>query len=188
MHHMYVGLVKVTLSTYTTRLKVREMNMRRLNVTVCARHCGLHTQKYWTTNFFLFLLSLFKSLMLRIHQKFKAQARKKTLASVCNTHTHTHVDKIDCFIHVKNNYFFYKLLHLTIDIKATIPGTLCRNIELGVIFAKHLSCSKAVFFDPHVRFFIPFWRKICLKSFGKIDSSLDFRMLNSIRFFKGCRM
>ncbi len=39
-------------------------------------------------------------------------------------HPHTCADKIDCCIHIKNN-FIYNLLQHTIDIKATIPGTLC---------------------------------------------------------------
>jgi hypothetical protein len=47
---------------------------------------------------------------------------RNTLAGV---HSHTHADKIDHFIHQKNNYFIYNLLQLTIDMKATTPGTLC---------------------------------------------------------------
>ncbi len=61
--------------------------------------------------FYLFLLSLFEPPMLRIHQKFKAQARKNTFR---RTFSHTYVDKIDHFTHIKNNTSFYKLLQLNI--------------------------------------------------------------------------
>ncbi len=47
-------------------------------------------------------------------------------AGVCSrAFYHTRADKIDRFIHIKNNNFIYNLLQLTIDIQATIPGTLC---------------------------------------------------------------
>jgi hypothetical protein len=56
---------------------------------------------------------------------------QKSLAGGRNKHagvsSHTHVDKIDHFIHIKN-YFTFNLLQLTIDIKAMIPGTLCMTI------------------------------------------------------------
>jgi hypothetical protein len=52
-----------------------------------------------------FSFALSEPLMLRIYQKFKAQARKKHLpACVANNagmRSHTHADKIDCFIHIK---------------------------------------------------------------------------------------
>jgi len=41
--------------------------------TVCARNCGLHSQKYWTTNFLLFLLSLFVPLKLGIYKKLRPE-------------------------------------------------------------------------------------------------------------------
>ncbi len=56
---------------------------------------------------------------------------RKTLAGARNTLArvgfHTHADKIDHFLHIKNYNFIYNLLQLTIDIKAMIPRTLCSD-------------------------------------------------------------
>jgi hypothetical protein len=41
---------------------------------------------------------------------------------------HTQADKIDHLMYKKNNYINYNFLQLTIAIKATIPGTLCRLV------------------------------------------------------------
>jgi hypothetical protein len=67
-------------------------------------------------------------LKLRLELEIKARACVPAHVRICQcVHSHTHADKIDCFIHIKNNNFIYNLLQLTIDIKAMIPGTLCRT-------------------------------------------------------------
>ncbi len=65
------------------------------------RDRDVHKQWYQTEFFFSFSFTLSEPLMLRIHQKFKAQAfagTHNTLAGVCS-HTHD-TDKIDRFIYI----------------------------------------------------------------------------------------
>ncbi len=75
--------------------------------TVCARNCGLHTQKYQTNNFFLFLLSLFEPLQLGI---FKKKLRPKPICQ---------------HAFVFPGVFSWFPAHIYYFIRVTIPGTLC---------------------------------------------------------------
>ncbi len=61
-----------------------------------------------------FSFALSEPLMLRIHQKFKAQAREKHERNKhASVRSHTHADKIDRFVHIKKIISFtiyYSLL------------------------------------------------------------------------------
>ncbi len=83
------------------------------NATLCVRDRDVHKQWYETKFFFSFSFTSSESLMLRIHQKFIAQA----LARARNTHML--IRQIVLYT-IKNNISFYELLQLTIDIKVTI--------------------------------------------------------------------
>jgi hypothetical protein len=65
------------------------------HATECAGNCGLHTLKYQTNNFFLFLLSLFEPLKLGIFKKNKAQAHLPLCVCVSR---HAYVIPSTCFL------------------------------------------------------------------------------------------
>jgi hypothetical protein len=82
--------------------------------------------------FFSFSFALSEPLTFRVYQKFKSQARITRLPVLILTHTHA--EKIDHLMNQKNNNFIYNLLKLTMAIKATIPGKLCRVNLLMMVF------------------------------------------------------
>jgi hypothetical protein len=62
-----------------------------IHFTVCVRDRDVHKQWYQTEFFFSFSFTLSEPLMLRIHQKFKAQALAGARNTLAGMHSHTHM-------------------------------------------------------------------------------------------------